>query len=216
MDLQFISEIIGTVAFAISGAMLAIDRRMDIFGVLFLGIVTAMGGGFIRDLALGRVPPAAFTTSTYLLTGFLASLYTFFVVRWKRHILPGLSEERFQLVLNFTDAIGLGLFSVTGVNAAINYGYGSYHIFAIFCGLLTGVGGGMLRDIMAGLTPAVLKKHVYACASLAGAILYDRLLLVLPRDISIFAAAAVVVVIRMLAYHYKWNLPRAVDKEEKQ
>jgi len=211
MNLQFVSEILGTAAFALSGAMLAVERKMDIFGILFLGIVTATGGGFIRDMALGRVPPAMFTTPLYILIGLFASLYTFFAFRWNWHRIPNLTEERFQWVLNFTDAIGLGLFSVTGVNVAVNAGYGDYHLFVISMGMLTGVGGGMLRDIMAGLTPAILRKHVYACASLLGAICYDLMLPFLPKNAAMFIGAFIVIVVRMLAYHFKWNLPKAIQ-----
>lgn len=210
MNIQFISEFLGTVAFAISGAMLAVERKMDIFGVLFLGMVTAMGGGFIRDMSLGRVPPAMFRTSVFLIVSLLASLYTYVVFRWGFRFIPRLSDEKFQWILNFTDAIGLGLFSVTGVNVAIDAGYGEYHAYAIFLGMLTGVGGGMLRDIMADLTPAVLRKHVYASASLLGAVCYDAMLFTLPRGSAMFLASMVVIVIRMMAYHFKWNLPKAV------
>lgn len=210
MNIQLIVEIMGTIAFAISGAMLAIDRKMDVFGVLVLGLVTALGGGFMRDVVLGIVPPTMFTSSLLIPVGLLTSFYTFLAIRWHRHVIPLLPDGLFQLILNFTDAIGLGLFTVLGVNAAINAGYGSYHMFVIFLGMLTGVGGGMLRDIFAGLTPAILRKHIYACASLLGALCYDCLLRCMEKEYAMFAGALVVIVVRMLAYHYKWDLPKAV------
>lgn len=211
MNIQFISEFLGTAAFAVSGAMLAIERKMDIFGILFLGMVTAMGGGFIRDMSLGRVPPAMFRTSVFLTVALLISLCTYFAFRWKFQSVLHLYKEKFQWVLNFTDAIGLGLFSVTGVNVAIDAGYGEYHAYAVFLGMLTGVGGGMLRDIMAGLTPAVLRKHVYASASLLGAVCYDVMLFFMPRESAMFLASMIVIVVRMVAYHFKWNLPKAIQ-----
>lgn len=211
MNMQFFVELLGTIAFAISGAMLAIERKMDIFGVLFLGLVTAMGGGFMRDVVLGKVPPSMFTNPVMVGAGILASLYTYFVIHMNQHFIPHLSEGKFQWILNFTDAIGLGLFTVAGANVAIDAGYEGYHMLVIFLGMLTGVGGGMLRDIMAGLTPAILRKHVYACASLLGAAGYDLILSQVPRGIAMFLGAVIVITIRMLAYHYKWNLPKAVE-----
>ncbi len=211
MNISFICDILGTIAFAISGAMLAVERKMDIFGVLFLGCVTAMGGGFMRDVTLGRIPPNMFQDPIYIILALAASSYTFFMVRRHRHLIPRMPVGAFQWILNCTDAVGLGLFTVVGVNVAIDNGYGNYGIFAVFLGLLTGVGGGMLRDILAGLTPAILVKHVYACASLLGAVLYKLMLYGIPRSYAMFIGAAVVVAVRMLAYHYKWNLPRAVE-----
>ncbi len=211
MNIQFASEILGTAAFAISGAMLAAQRKMDLFGVLFLGLVTAMGGGFIRDVVLGKVPPGMFLSPVLVSVGLLASLYTFVAIRFRHSSGDSIPEGKFQWILNFTDAVGLGLFSVVGVNVAVDEGYGSCHMFVIFLGMLTGVGGGMVRDILAGLTPAILRKHVYACASLLGAVAYDVMRLFLPRGSAMFAGSLIVIAVRMLAYHYKWNLPRAVE-----
>ena len=95
-------------------------------------------------------------------------------------------------------------------NTAIDSGYGAYHAYVLFLGMLTGVGGGMFRDVLAGIMPAVLRKHVYACASLVGAIGYLGLLCVMPRGYAMFAGAVIVVVIRLLASHYKWNIPRVM------
>jgi len=212
MNIQLVVEVLGTIAFAISGAMLAIDRKMDAFGVLVLGLVTALGGGFMRDVVLGIVPPSMFTNHVFVPVGLVTSFYTFLAIHWNQHIIPLLPEGLFQLVLNFTDAIGLGLFTVLGVNAAIRAGYGEYHMFVIFLGMLTGVGGGMLRDIFAGLTPAILRKHIYACASLLGAVCYDGLLFCMRKEYAMFLGAVIVIVVRMLAYHFKWDLPRAIKE----
>lgn len=164
----------------------------------------------MRDVVLGIVPPTMFTSRLLIPVGLFASFYTFLAIRWYRHVIPLLPDGLFQLILNFTDAVGLGLFTVLGVNAAVNAGYGAYNMFAIFLGVLTGVGGGMLRDIFAGLTPAILRKHIYACASLLGAVCYDCLLLYMEKEYAMFAGAFAVIVVRMLAYHYKWDLPKAV------
>lgn len=211
MNIQLVLEVLGTVAFAISGAMLAVERKMDAFGVLVLGLVTALGGGFMRDVVLGIVPPTMFTNHVFIPVGLITSFYTFLAIRWNRHIIPLLPDGLFRLVLNLTDAIGLGLFTVLGVNAAVNAGYGNYHMFTIFLGMLTGVGGGMLRDIFAGLTPAILRKHIYACASLLGAVCYDGLLFWMKKEPAMFAGAVIVIAVRMLAFHFEWDLPRAIE-----
>ena len=141
MNIQIIAEIMGTVAFAISGAMLAIERKMDLFGIVFLGIVTAAGGGFIRDMTLGIVPPAMFSSPMVLPLAILSSLAVCALVAW---LYKGSDEElhgeRFQWILNFTDAIGLGLFTVAGANTAIDSGYGDLSCLCGFSGNAHGCG----------------------------------------------------------------------------
>ena len=162
-------------------------------------------------MTLGIVPPAMFSSPMVLPLAILSSLAVCALVAW---LYKGSDEElhgeRFQWILNFTDAIGLGLFTVAGANTAIDSGYGDYHAFVIFLGMLTGVGGGMFRDVLAGIMPAVLRKHVYACASLVGAICYLGFLCAMPRGYAMFTGAMIVVVIRLLASHYKWNIPRVM------
>lgn len=204
--LFFITEIIGTIAFAISGAVLAIERQLDLFGVLFLGAVTAIGGGIVRDLLLGQNPPQAFLNYIYLTTAVLSALavFLFTALNQRRHTpLPFINDE----VLNFFDAAGLGIFSVIGVQNTMNAGFGDNAFFCIFLGMTTGVGGGMLRDIMSRATPAVLRKHIYALASIAGSLCYYYLQFH-HRTFAIFATTVLVIVIRMLASHYRWTLPR--------
>ena len=209
MNIQIIAEIMGTVAFAISGAMLAIERKMDLFGIVFLGIVTAAGGGFIRDMTLGIVPPAMFSSPMVLPLAILSSLAVCALVAW---LYKGSDEElhgeRFQWILNFTDAIGLGLFTVAGANTAIDSGYGDYHAFVIFLGMLTGVGGGILRDLLAGEIPYVLQKHIYATACIFGIIGYYILYHFIPENAAALIGFCLVLVIRYLAKHFEWNLPR--------
>ena len=115
--------------------------------------------------------------------------------------------------MNIFDAVGLAAFTVTGIDTAMMAGYGDYRFLSIFLGVLTGVGGGVLRDIMAGQTPYILKKHVYACASLAGALFYVYLSDFLGESISMVAAAFLVVLIRLLATRYCWDLPKATTDE---
>ena len=206
----FVIEMIGTVAFACSGAMVAIEKQLDLLGIIVLGVTTAVGGGMIRDLIIGIQPPTLFVNPVYVLAAFLAVMVLFCIVRFKRMNIRMLESLTYERVMNLLDAIGLGAFTVVGIDTAIEAGYGDYRFLMIFLGVITGVGGGILRDIMAGQTPAVLKKHVYACASIAGAVCYVTLMDFGGADMSMIVSAVVVVVIRVLARHYKWNLPKAM------
>lgn len=144
------------------------------------------------------------------MAAFLAVLCLFLIIKYRRITMEALSSLWYERVMNILDAIGLGAFTVVGIDTAITAGFGEYHFLMIFLGVITGVGGGVLRDIMAGETPAVLRRHVYACASLAGAVSYVLLQKVLESDWDLILSASLVVVIRVLARHYKWNLPRAL------
>lgn len=206
----FIIEMIGTVAFACSGAMVAVKKQLDMLGVIVLGVTTAVGGGMIRDILIGIHPPTLFVDPVYVMVAFATVVVLFFVVKSRRMPIEALETLTYERVMNLLDAVGLGAFTVVGIDTAIEAGYGDYRFLMVFLGVITGVGGGILRDIMAGQTPAVLKKHVYACASIAGAICYVLLLDAFGTDISMIVSAVLVVVIRVLARHYKWNLPRAM------
>lgn len=206
----FIIEIIGTIAFACSGAMVAIKKQLDLLGIIVLGVTTAVGGGMLRDIIIGVHPPALFVNPVYVLMAFLSVMVLFLIVRFRRMSMSVLESVTYERVMNLLDAIGLGAFTVVGIDTAIEQGFADYHFLMIFLGVITGVGGGILRDIMAGQTPAVLKKHIYACASIAGAVCYVMLLKVMSADAAIVISAVLVVVIRVLARHYKWNLPKAM------
>ena len=204
----FVLEIIGTIAFAVSGALVAVEKKMDIFGVAILGLTTATGGGVIRDVVLGFTPPATFRNPVYAVVAVVTSVVIF---------LPGVRrmlktrEAAFDKFLLLTDSVGLGVFTVVGVQAAWNAVTDSSAFLQIFVGVKTGVGGGILRDVFAGATPFIFVKHIYACASLVGAVvcvLLHRLGLQLP--VSLLTGAAVVCVLRLLAAHYRWSLPKAV------
>lgn len=200
-------EIIGTIAFASSGAMVAVRKKLDLFGIIVLGVITAVGGGMLRDLMIGSIPPNMFRNPTYVFAAFLTVLILFLLFRCRPVLLESRYMETYEKIMNVLDAIGLGAFTVTGVDTGIDAGYGEYHFLIIFLGVITGIGGGILRDIMAGETPFVLKKHVYACASISGACLYALLLQFTHSDFAMLLSAILVVAIRMLASHYRWNLP---------
>lgn len=210
MDVFFLMEMIGTVAFACSGAMVAIEKRLDILGIIVLGETTAVGGGMIRDIIIGIHPPALFVDPIYVIAAFVSVMVLFVAVKYFYQSADILESPMYEAVLNLLDAIGLGAFTVVGIDTAVGAGFGEYKFLMIFLGVITGVGGGILRDMMAGQTPAVLRKHVYACASIAGAVCYVILMNYTGEGPAMVVSAILVTVIRVLARHYKWNLPRAI------
>lgn len=215
MNLLFsVIELMGTIAFAVSGAMLAVKKRLDIFGILFLGVVTALGGGTVRDLLLGHTPPRMFYNVEYILVALLSALTVFFTVRLT-HGQGSWSGRAADTLLTFSDALGLGIFAVVGTQAGISDGFGDNAVLCIFLGMVTGVGGGVLRDMMCTDIPFVLRKHIYAVAALLGAgIYYCLTCLDVNSGIASLLGMTATVVVRILAWHYRWNLPRAQSPEE--
>ena len=201
-------ELIGTAAFALSGVMTAVKKELDVLGVLVVGVITAVGGGALRDVLLGRLPPLMFTSPIYTIVAGAVSFIAFVVLylRGPRSI-PYL--DRLNPALNVLDAVGLGVFAVVGVRTAIQLGFGEHAFLAIFVGVVTGVGGGLSRDLLVGNIPMVLKKRVYALAAIAGAALYYALIRLGANEAaSQFCSMGLIVLIRLLASYYKWNLPR--------
>ena len=206
----FLLEIVGTIAFASSGAMLGIRKNMDIFGVNVLGITTAVGGGCVRDLLLGIHPPKMFQNFAYVGTAILTSCLLFVVFFIKKELLESTFLEHYERVMSALDAVGLGIFTVMGIRTAMDLegSHFDHWFLLVFVGVATGIGGGMMRDVMAGETPFVFIKHVYACSALIGAFLYIFLCRAVPDIGAILISSITVVAVRLLAAHYRWNLPR--------
>ncbi len=201
-------EIVGTISFSVSGALVAISGGLDLFGVLFVGCITAVGGGIMRDLCLGNIPPMIFSRPLILLLALLSALTVFLISYRNAKRFPSLRTHMEQ-INNFFDAAGLAAFSVTGVEIAFASGYGDRALLSVLMGMITGVGGGMLRDILVGQTPYVLKKHIYALASIAGSLAYFLLRAYTPMHVSgSFFAMLLVVVIRVMATVFHWKLPK--------
>ena len=208
-DLLFSAvELIGTVSFAVSGAMIAIQRKLDLFGVVALGMLTAFGGGVTRDVLLGTVPPRCFYSFHLLLAAFFASLAVFIVAcLFRRHYFR--SETRIDNVNNFIDAVGLAAFTVSGVQTAITAGHYENPAFCVFLGMLTGVGGGILRDVVSITMPLIFRKRVYATASiLGGAVYYLCLRMRLLETASVVVCMVTIVAVRVCATVFHWNLPK--------
>ena len=204
-DVMFVLELIGAAAFAVSGAMVAIEKKTDIFGVLFLAVTTALGGGVIRDVLIGRIPPVMFVSYWYLLISVVAALAVF-IDAYLRSEKYKLHLDKLDAVNNVFDAIGLAVFTVSGMNAAMPVS--DNVILVLFVGMCTGVGGGMLRDVMTNTMPKVLRKRVYAVASLIGGGLYYVMhVLDINQLLSVGCGMLVIFALRLFATIYKWNLP---------
>lgn len=209
MELFIITmEVLGTIAFAISGAMEAVKKNMDVLGVAILGIITAVGGGIIRDIILGSTPPQAFRNPKYALIAFIISMIVFLFLYIHKKKTNENIKKWYEKTLILFDAIGLGVFTTIGISVAEpTVGINNWFL-CVFVGVITGVGGGVLRDILADITPYILIKHVYACASIIGAITCVALWNIIGKSIAMSVGTIVVIVIRLLAAHYKWNLPK--------
>ncbi|MGC9271213.1 trimeric intracellular cation channel family protein [Acidiphilium sp.] len=189
----------GTFVFAISGAVAAINRRLDIFGILVLSFVTGNFGGITRDLLIGAFPPAALTNGKYLLVSIVAGLITFF---WYAGV------DRLRSPVLWFDAVGLSFFAVAGAQKAIEFGLSP--VMSALLGMLTGVGGGMTRDVLLTEIPQVLRSDLYAVAALAGAsIVVIGHMLGLPYGVSAVAGGVFCFALRFMAIRYGWHLPVA-------
>ena len=205
----FVLEIIGTVAFASSGAMTAIEKKMDIFGVNILGATTAVGGGMMRDIILGVTPPAAFSQPVYILFSILTSTLLFAIVYTNPEILHSRIKSRYyDKIMLWCDTAGLGIFTVVGIQTASRILPQDNPFFFVFIGVLTGVGGGVLRDIMDGETPYILVREIYASAAIAGGITCVVCGSTMGEATATILGLIVTIVIRSLAAYFHWNLLR--------
>ena len=203
---MLVLELIGTMAFSAAGTMTGLRKNMDIFGVCILGLSTAVGGGVIRDLILGCTPPTTFRDPIYVTVSLLTSLVLF--LPQLRHLLMR-DHARFDLVLFWMDAVGLGIFTAVGIRAAFAQMAHPTLSLLVFVGVVTGAGGGVLRDVLAGDTPYIFVKHIYASASLAGALVCVLLWHPAGSAAAMLAGAGTVVLIRWLSAHFRWNLPHS-------
>lgn len=194
----FILDLSGIAVFAITGALAAMEKRLDVFGVLVLALITALGGGTIRDILMNRMPPFYFDKWIYLAVATGAALlvlvfYNQFLKLWRP--------------LTLFDALGLGLFTIIGAQKALHADYAFAPVLIL--GMLTGIGGGMLRDVLRGEIPFVLRKEIYALASLAGAMVFYVAWPVahLPETAAMLLGAGVTTTVRLLSVKYNLGLP---------
>lgn len=206
----YILALVGVGACSISGAAAAVKKKLDLFGVMFIAAVTGLGGGILRDILLSNLPPSMFQDPAFIAVSAGTSLFTFLVAHFFKDFFQR-KHKHLEAVLNVVDAFGLGAFTVLGINTALSKGFQDNAFFLVFLGMTTGIGGGVLRDVLLDEIPHIFSKHVYAIATIAGAILY----VVMSRFIGlseIWCAAAtvlLVVIMRVLAAQFRWNFPKA-------
>ncbi len=164
-------EYIGVISFAVSGASKAVSKEMDMLGVIFIAVITAMGGGFLRDLVIGVFPQKIFTEPAGACIAAAAGAVLFIAEYWLEKSGKQIIRSN-KIVINIMDTIGLAAFTVLGVDAGINAGYSSNPFLLIFLGTVTGVGGGVLRDITLKEIPEIFMRNIYVCASAAGAAIF--------------------------------------------
>ena len=210
INLTLFVELVGTVAFAASGAMVGIRKKMDILGVCVLALCVAIGGGVIRELLLGYTPPATFRDPVYALCAILVAIVLFLP---KVRLFIAHHDYGYGLSMFWMDSVGLGVFTAMGVQRCFETVPEAGTFLAVFVGVMTGVGGGVLRDVLAGDTPYIFVKHFYASASIIGALICTLLWHHVYSGACVIVCAAVVVLLRFLAARYHWSLPKAEEVE---
>ncbi|MBE6644251.1 MAG: trimeric intracellular cation channel family protein [Ruminococcaceae bacterium] len=203
-------EIIGVFSFSVSGALMAIDKENDFLGVVFLALITSFGGGMLRDIFIGNTPPLFFTLYPLIIVSAVTASAVFIIAAlFKKKYVE--NEKLIQTVNNYFDAVGLGVFVISGAQICIDAGF-SNPFLIIIMGMLSGTGGSMTRDIIMNEVPLLLRKHIYLIAAIAGAgVYYVLIFLNVKNIIAVAVGALLIVIIRVLATMFKWNIPKAID-----
>ena len=204
-----IIDCLGVAAYSISGTLVGIRKQTDCVGALIFALLASFGGGLIRDLILGITPPHLFwhpDYAIYLQVAVPVSLIWFHLAFFPRAA-SLLERHKDDFLLSFFDTIGLASFCVSGINVAIQNGYSSNYALMIFCGCITGVGGGILRDVVASRLPIIFRKDVYLLPTIAGAMLYVSTYRTIPRLFSTLLSMSFIIIMRLLAILLHWNFP---------
>ena len=207
---MFVLEILGTVAFAESGVLAGIRKEMDILGVAIIAIVIATAGGAIRDITLGITPPSVFRDPIYLIVVIITVTIFLLGLRLRKINSPLVTKPvRFlEILINISDAIGLGVFTISGVSVAISSGYGDNVFLVLFVGTITGIGGGIFRDVFTMRIPSIFVRHIYALASMIGALIFFILRTYIYRSLAMVISVVIIVIIRFISHRYKLSLPK--------
>ncbi|MDU4962143.1 MAG: trimeric intracellular cation channel family protein [Sporomusaceae bacterium] len=190
-------EIMGIVAFAVSGALTGIRNRLDIFGVLVLAVITAIGGGIMRDVIIGNTPPLTFRDPTFFMISCAAAVCVFFTYRWL---------DRYQNTIQVFDAIGLGAFTATSAKLALQHQLDSLFIVTTIS-VITGIGGSVIRDMIVKEIPYVFRQEVYAINAIIGAAALYFSQPYLPGYLSLYLCFSLTTILRLCCIKYKWNFP---------
>lgn len=197
MTLMYAFDIIGTLAFALMGALVGIERKLDLFGIVTLALATAIGGGILRDLCLGNVPPASFRTPLYVGIS-IGGVFLAVFISW--------GHAKFHKTILISDAIGLGSFAAAGANLAVTFGHGNL-ITIVFLAVVTAAGGGAIRDVLIATLPSVLYKEIYATAALCGAVCFYFVYPFTGTNTAMYLCFIITTGLRLYAVYRHWNLP---------
>jgi len=205
MSTQFLTiiDILGTISFAVSGAFLAMEKKLDPFGVLVLAFVTAIGGGTLRDILIGNLPVSWMRNETATIVIFSSAIATMFFGRYLRHL---------TTTLFLFDALGLGLFTIVGIKLGMEKHFSMGVCIAL--GTITACFGGVVRDVLLNHIPLLFRKEIYAMACIAGGIVYFGLLKCsIDGDMVTVLAILFIFIVRLLAVKWKWSLPRFYERK---
>jgi len=197
MNVLIVVDIIGTIAFAAAGALIGVQKQLDVFGIFILALTTAVGGGIVRDIFLGIAPPTAFLFPMSTIISLLTAIIVCFGYQWL---------NKLNKVILLCDAIGLGAFTAAGANMAFTYEYNRLFM-TVMTAVLPAVGGGLIRDIFVGDIPFIFRKEIYAVASIIGAVCFFFTKPLLPGNGPLYLCFFVTVLIRIVCLKYKINLP---------
>lgn len=195
--MMFAFDMIGTIAFAIAGALVGVQKKLDIFGVTILALTTAVGGGIVRDVVISNTPPMAFRNHIYITISIISAVAVMLIYK---------PLTKYNMTIQVCDAIGLGAFAVAGANMAIDFGYNNF-LTVTFLAVVTGVGGGVIRDIFVQEIPGVFCKEIYAVAALAGAMCFYFIYPYVQQDTAMYICFSVTTALRLIALKYNWHLP---------
>lgn len=203
-----IVEYIGVISFAISGTVIAINKKTDAVGAVVFALLTCFGGGMLRDIVLG-ITPKILTNREYhyLALTCIGIALICFMLAFVPKTATFISKHSHDFIIDFTDAIGLSVFCVLGIDVALEINANANSVLLIFCGCITGVGGGMLRDICSAEIPFIFRKHIYLIPTLCGATFYALTYKYIPHLASMLIAIGIIISLRVLAIIFKWNLP---------
>lgn len=214
----FIIECIGMASFSISGTIIAVQKRLDFIGAIFFSLITCFGGGLIRDLIIGVTPPLLFTSFEFrILTLICVGTSTLiFMLSFIKGFAATLLNNVHNFWIELTDSIGLAAFCVAGVDSALasNADKDNF-LLLVFCGCITGVGGGILRDVLSCEIPLLFRKHIYLIPAIIGTVVYVFMLPIHSSILAYCVSMGIILIIRILALIFHWNLPTPLEKREK-
>lgn len=213
MNLTNILEVVGIVAFTLVGVLVGIEYDLDLFGIYAASFCSALAGGIIRDLCLGRVPPIAFTYYVYPLTVFVTVTAALIFVKLFGKRMNRKNIHVLKKYINIFDAIGLGMFTVSSCQVAFQL-WGGNFLLVVFAGVITSIGGGVLRDLLVLRKPVVMRKDVYAVISLGGSILYFFIYPHVPPAAANYSVAFIITVVRLIAYFRGINMNFSVTNTD--